>query len=52
MHDGSMLISTVLIMIAGAAGNAAIITISHLLYHYQALHIALPQDVLGHLEYT
>lgn len=30
-----MLISTVLIMIGGVAGNAATITISHLLYHYR-----------------
>lgn len=35
MQERSMLISNVLIMIGGAAGNAATITISHLLYHYQ-----------------
>lgn len=35
MQERGMLISAVLIMIAGAAGNAGTITISHLLYYYQ-----------------
>lgn len=34
MQECSMLINDALIMIGGAAGNAATITISHLLYRY------------------
>lgn len=34
MQEHGMWISNVLIMIGGAAGNAALITISYLLYHF------------------
>lgn len=47
MQERSVLISNVLIMIGGAAGNAATITISHLLYHYREASNSFTAACLG-----